>query len=278
MGRPPRPRAGRSIVQGMAPRSFSELLDKLRSQVGFLDRSCALFDAGHKDEGERLALATRVLLHDTSQSHSLLGQLGVKAAVRCTDTSIHTERETKHLGGGRYSATFMAHAGLVLLQAQLGPPGEGAWTYAPLLAPESPERIHPPVPFASWWERPFLTDTTERPVTRKSVTLAVANKDGGAHVARAIPEAFRRLSAGQSMPFRTGSDDTWSEMPGVVMATMRQIAFELLDTLHRDLPNFVASEPLAATAEFTAAEKAAVPRNAKCLCGSGKKFKHCHGS
>ena len=262
----------------MAPRSYSELLDKLRSQVGFLERSSALFDAVHKDEGERLALATRLLLHDTNQSHSLLGQLGVKTALRYTDTSIHIKPETKHLGGGRYSTTIMAHAGLVLMQAELGPPGSGGWTYAPVLVPTTPERTNPPASFTRWWGSSFLTDTTGDPVTRKSVTLAVANKDGGAHVARAIPEAFLRLSSGESMPIRTGSGDTWSGIPGVVMATMRQIAFELLDTLHRDLPNFVADEPLAQGAELTAAEKAAVPRNEECLCGSGKKFKRCHGS
>jgi hypothetical protein len=256
---------------------YAELLEKLRSQVGFLERSSVLFDAGHKDEGERLALGTRVLLHDTSQSHSLLGQLGVKTALRFTDTSIHLERETKHLGGGRYASTVVAHAGLVGLQAEVGPSGSGAWTYVPMLAP-SAERINPPAAFTSWWERAFLTDTEGKAVTRKSVTLAVANKDGGAHVARAIPDAFRLLSSGQSMPFRTGSDDMWSELPGVVMATMRQIAFELLDTLHRDLPTFISDEPPAQSAELTAPEKAAVRRNDTCLCGSGKKFKNCHGS
>lgn len=262
----------------MGPRAYAELLEKLRSQVGFLERSSALFDAGHKDEGERLALATRVLLQDTSQSHSLLGQLGVKTALRFTDTSIHLERETRHLGGGRYSSTVVAHAGLVGLQAEVGPSGSDAWSYAPALAPENAERINPPAPFGSWWERAFLTDTAGKPVTRKSVTLAVANKDGGAHVATAIPDAFRRLTSGQSVPFRTGAADMWSEIPGVVMATMRQIAFELLDTLHRDLPTFISAEPLAQGVELTAAEKAAVPRNDPCLCGSGKKFKNCHGS
>jgi hypothetical protein len=147
-----------------------------------------------------------------------------------------------------------------------------------VLAPKSPERINPPARFERWWQSPFLTDTAGKPVTRKSVTLAVANRDGGAHVARAIPEAFRRLRSGESMPFQTGSDDKSADIPGVVMATMRRIAFELLDTFDRDLPNFITEEPLAEAAEFTAAEKSAIPRNAQCVCGSGKKFKHCHGS
>jgi hypothetical protein len=229
----------------MTHRAYSELLAKLRSQVGFLERSSALFDEGHEDEGERLALATRVLLHDTRQSHSLLGQLGVKSALRYSDTSLHSVAETKHLGGGKYVATAIAHAGLVLLQAKLGSSGAETWSYAPVLKPESPERINPPAPFERWRGSPFLTDTAGEPVTRKSVTLAIANKDGGAHVARAIPEAFRRLSSGASMPFQAGSEDQLSDIPGVVMATMRQIAFELLETFRRDLPNFIAEESLA---------------------------------
>lgn len=262
----------------MSARLYAELLAKLRSQVGFLQRSSASFDEGDEDEGERLALATRLLLHDTSRSHSLLGQLGVKSALLYTDTSIHREPETKHLGGGKYAATAIAHAGLVLLRAELEPEGASPWSYAPILTPESPDRINLPSPFQPWWEAPFLTDTSNEPVSRKSVTLAVANKDGGAHVAKAIPEAFRRLSSGASMPFQTGSEDEWSGIPGVVMATMRQIAFELLDSFQRELPHFIAEGPLAETAKLTTAEKSAVPRNEHCLCGSGKKFKRCHGS
>jgi hypothetical protein len=262
----------------MAERPYSQLLEKLRSQVGFLERSSALFDAGHKDEGERLALATRVLLHDTPASHSLLGQLGLKSALRYTDTSIHAERETKDVGGGVYAQTVTLHAGLVMLQSQPGAGGVAPWTYAPVLTPTNSDRINPPVPFDAWWQSSFLTDTSGKPVTRRSVTLAVANKDGGAHVAKAIPEAFRRLSSGASMPFRTGSPDKWAEMPGVVMATMRQVAHELLDTLHRDLPNFVSRSALFPDAKLTNAERSAVPRNEECLCGSGRKFKHCHGA
>ena len=61
-----------------------------------------------------------------------------------------------------------------------------------------------------------------------------------------------------------------------MMATMRQIAFELLDTFKRDLPNFASGAPLG-PAEFSAAEKSALPRNAQCPCGSDEKFKQCHG-
>ena len=256
-------------------RSYAELLTKLRSQVGFLERSSASFDAGHEDEGEQLALRARVLLHDTNHSHSLLGQLGVKAALGYTDTSIHNHRETRHLGGRRYSTTITQHAGLVELRTT----GSGSWTYAPVLAPDGDLRSHPPASFEQWWRRPFLTDTSGGPVTRRAVVLDVANMDGGAHVARAIPDALRQLASGRSLPFQTGTEDgAFADIPGAVMATMRQIAFELLETLHRDLPNFIAGGPLAASAQLTASERTGIDRNSACPCESGKKFKACHGS
>lgn len=256
-------------------RPYSELLTKLRSQVGFLERSSASFDAGHEDEGEQLALRARVLLHDTNHSHSLLGQLGVKTALGYTDTSIHRERETKHLGGGLHAATVTQHAGLVVWQTT----ESGSWTYAPVLTPEGESRRNPFAAFDQWWQKPFLKDTGGRRITRRSVVLDVANMDGGAHVAKAIPEAFHQLASGASLPVQVGSEEgSSSGIPGVVMATMRQIAFELLDTLRRDLPNFIVGGPLAASAQLTASERAGIRRNSPCPCESGKKFKACHGS
>src|SRR5439155_3012869 len=64
-----------------------DLAEKLRQQVGFLERSAALFDQGHKDEAMRLATIIRTLVHDTGASHSLLGQLGVKETISYLDTS-----------------------------------------------------------------------------------------------------------------------------------------------------------------------------------------------
>lgn len=50
----------------------------LSSHVGFLKRSCWLFDQGHEDEALRIATSLRVLFHDTDASTSLLTHLGMK--------------------------------------------------------------------------------------------------------------------------------------------------------------------------------------------------------
>lgn len=255
-------------------RTYSELLTKLKSQVGFLQRSAEAYDEGHLDEGERLANQVRLLLHDTGSSHSLLGQLGVKTGIRCTDTAIHGgEQVTKHLGGNLYSATIRKHAGLVSMQAT----ETGSWVYVPALEPRG-DRINSPVAFDSWWRSPFLKDSTGYAMARSAVILFVANKDGGSHVDKALPETFHRLLSGSGLGLQAVFEDGKAEdIPGIVMATTRQIAYELLDTMYRDLPNFILGSPIQETAVLTAAEKNGIERNSPCPCESGKKFKACHG-
>src|SRR4051794_33300830 len=126
----------------MPAREFGDLLTKLRSQVGFMKRSCMAFDDGHEDEGERLALAVRILVHDTPQSHSLLAQLGVKTALGFTDTSIDEDDPVIHDGQVIHGA-IVAHAGLVIIKAQLGPSPSSR--FAALLAPDNDSaRTRPP--------------------------------------------------------------------------------------------------------------------------------------
>jgi hypothetical protein len=56
--------------------------DQLKRNVGFIRRSCELFDQGHQEEGIRIATALRVLLHDTQRSKSLLSHLKVKRIMK----------------------------------------------------------------------------------------------------------------------------------------------------------------------------------------------------
>ena len=68
-------RPGKNSMGKMAkrPRSTEELEELLHEQLAFLESSAAAFDAGMDGEAKRLAVALRVLLHDTKNSHSLLG-------------------------------------------------------------------------------------------------------------------------------------------------------------------------------------------------------------
>jgi hypothetical protein len=58
----------------------------LRKQLGFLERSCASYDAGHKDEAIRIATTIRVLIHNTKASTSLLKHLNATTINLLTTT------------------------------------------------------------------------------------------------------------------------------------------------------------------------------------------------
>jgi len=56
-----------------------ELLAHLKEQITFMRQSAISYDNGFEGEGKRLAVVIRVLVHDTSQSTSLLTLLGRKS-------------------------------------------------------------------------------------------------------------------------------------------------------------------------------------------------------
>lgn len=60
------------------PQSLDELQEHFAEQIYFLKASADAFDKGFEGESKRLAVALRVLLHDTPKSKSLLGQLELK--------------------------------------------------------------------------------------------------------------------------------------------------------------------------------------------------------
>ena len=83
-------RASRAKAQARAAltsRDRPNLLRQLREHVDFLKASAGAFDSGFEAEAKRLAVSLRVLLHDTSGSRALLGQLDVKNKLRFTETS-----------------------------------------------------------------------------------------------------------------------------------------------------------------------------------------------
>src|ERR1044071_1171681 len=48
------------------------LADHVRRQMNFIITSCRAYDSGLRAEAIRIAVATRVLFHDTPNSHSLI--------------------------------------------------------------------------------------------------------------------------------------------------------------------------------------------------------------
>lgn len=241
-----------------------DLVEKLREQIGFLDRSAALFDEGHEDEALRLAAIMRVLLQDTSTSHSLLGQLGAKEKLEYLDTSepIHPRNVLPTMGlvgaridvgpsghVGRYAAPLEGNyrdkpAPLYLRGAFLG---EGAELPSDL--PEPP--YSRPRPFGDWWNDPVTKDSQAELFARRDYVLAAAHKEGGAHVDPSLDAAWAGLTRNNTLNMRVDPAGGVSVSVGPVLggikvalgnpalASIRQIAYELDQTLRSQLAHLL---------------------------------------
>jgi hypothetical protein len=149
-----------------------KLRDQLVRQMGFLQRSCILFDAGYHDEAIRIATAVRILLHDTSKSTSLLTLCHAKG-IHLLSTCEPMEQVQSCLffeGLDRYSTGSFS-------------PKLGASTFK--------EEI----PALMWWTQVVVLLEYNRHISRRDLVLAAANRDGGAHVDDLTPE-YQRLTDG----------------------------------------------------------------------------------
>lgn len=203
-----------------AQRDRSDLLGLLEENVSFLKASSASFDAGFESEAKRLAVTIRVLLHDTSQSHSLLDQLGVKQQMTFVDTAERINANN----------LLPSAPGLVIMQMTTG---VGA-SYVPLLGtiPLPPGRIHSPADFDTWWNENITRDSNRTLWCRKKFVLTMANKEGGAHVDPKLNAAYESLAKHNGLGFISNASGVALPFSGnVVAASVRQITYELLKTL-----------------------------------------------
>lgn len=141
-----------------------ELKLQLSRQLQFLTNSLRLYDEGHKEESLRIAVAIRVLLHDTNMSTSVLQHAGVKASTHLLSTA----------GGIDPAATkgadYVMHFPTTFGAAGVHP------TSPTELAIERKKMVLAP----QWWEEPVLFHK-QKTFTRRQIVLVAANKDGGAH-------------------------------------------------------------------------------------------------
>ena len=246
--------------------SKEELQQHLRDTIQALELSSRSFDGGFEGEANRLAAAIRVLVHDTGSSKSLLGQLGQKS-IQFYETSI--PRDPK---------TIMTYSGLTAIEQT--PEGAKYVALLDMLPPAPPPRW---VSFDEWWNKVIFVDQKGSETSRKDLILTVANKDGGAHVDPVLDGKYADLSRRNSLAWRFTSPRGDFPLEGSEKAAIRQITHEILKSLN---PTMLMMKPkvtglLLLGASVVAEEKQAVVpkvgRNAPCSCGSGKKYKHCHG-
>ncbi len=258
-------------------RPREELEDLLAEQIQFLEASADAFDRGCEGEAKRLAVTARVLLHDTRQSHSLLGQLERKD-LSLWDTALALD-----------PCNVMTHSGLVFIA--MGDPNP---KYVAML--DDVPRLRQ-TPFDEWWNSAVFSDSQQNTLSRKDLVLTAANQDGGAHVDTALDEIYARLSKDNSMGWVYTDGRGASPLPGPERAAIRQIAHELLKTLKPGYKKKI-EHPVqmliggmaikggdAAVGPFVSmlpestvsTTNLKIARNERCPCGSGSKYKHCHG-
>jgi hypothetical protein len=212
-------------------------LEHLGEQVDFLNASCDAFDAGKLGEAKRLATTVRVLVHDTSQSKSLLHQLAIKERIPWPDgivKEVFAEVRKNQAEGRQYT-------GCLLTTVKLGAGflnDHSMVKYVPVFEIQPlGERL---VSFGYWWKQPRLADQHGTELSRRGITLALANKYGGAHADPQLPSDIesivRKSSMGVTLSMLQGKsyrDD--SPLP----AAMRQIAEEVRWSIRRSLDMYL---------------------------------------
>ena len=215
-----------------------DLGELLIEQIGFLDASCAAYDAGVIAEHKRLALTIRVLVHDTGSSQSLLNQLGIKEAVRLIDGTAPGFGNLPSIGSN--SVTSQAAFAVIGYY-----PAFVEWL--PAFRAGGLVGTTPRQGFDPWWKDVKMIDSHQEKFNRRRLVLQVANTDGGGHVDPKLEAAFRNLSRGGSMGFRAaGGSIEFSADPAAersrispVPASIRHIAEELRVSIRESVPEIL---------------------------------------
>lgn len=266
----------------MHKHTTAEFAAMLEEQLDFLVASAESFDRGFVGEAKRLAATVRVLAHDTSKSISLMKHLDLKGDHKFLDTAAPFDPKTQ-----------IGHSALVQLALMTDGPAKPI-----AMLDDGPFANH--LPFEGWWSGLAFVDRAGNEFSRKDIVLTLANKLGGAHVDDKLDEAFHKL---QTVGLEWGTiDDSGRSVPieDQVPASMRQIAHELIKSLR---PKYVCDIRREGVAMYVGAPVhhqsggnpsqvifggrvaprspagavAKVGRNERCPCGSGKKYKYCHG-
>lgn len=202
-------------------RTEEDLKLQLKEQIQFLLTSAKAYDEGRISEAKRLAVALRVLLHDTEKSTSLL-KLLKKKDILFYDTALD------------YNPNNLASfAGLVMMK--IGPEGG----YVPPLDDGPPRRyVKGKTPFEEWWTKVVIVDLNRNQLTRRGLLLAVCNQDGGAHIDPKLDKTYADITRFQSLGDKFSFNKVEIPISGPEFASIRQISHEVLKSLRDEFPEY----------------------------------------
>lgn len=214
--------------------SEGELKQHLQEQIEFLLASSRAYDEGNKAEAKRLALHLRILLHDTSQSDSLLRQLG-KKDIHFYDTMYGTHIVPEKSSDDRVMTRTGEMAATMI--------GGGEVLVLPKCAADDGDSFRGKNPFDVWWNAVIYL-AADKPFTRRSLILDVANKDGGAHVSPTLKQDYADLTRHNLQGLAKVDKHGVDALDPPVSACIRQITFEVLKTLAEEYPEYLDNKPL----------------------------------
>jgi hypothetical protein len=109
--------------------------------------------------------------------------------------------------------------------------------------------------------------------------LTTANQAGGAHLDPKLDPAYEALARKNTLGWEFATDDEEGQpfKGDAALASVREVADELDRTIREELPHLLDPSVLGENAPLPRLLRADVGRNDPCPCGSGKKFKRCHG-
>ena len=204
--------------------SRTEIEQQLKDQIAFLIVSCRLYDEGRHAESKRLAVALRILFHETRKSKSLLGQLHLRDISWIDTASVYDPKN------------LVSHFGLISIRFD-EPSGRIPW----LIPKGTPPGELKKTEFNKWWSHPVLVavaGTTERFFSRQNLILNVADTDGGTHVDPGLEDVYAELSRKNILGFTAIKGGKKYPMLYPEMPCLRQISHEVLLTLRESVPGF----------------------------------------
>ena len=191
-------------------REYLDLENALLEQISLMESSIIGFDLGHFEESKRIATSLRILLHDTSISKSLLGQLSVKDKLWFYDVA------------WEYDGKNLLSEDLLLDM------------FSPRLVISAEAHTKK---FDEWWDKQVIMSTggtSPTTFTRKDFVLFLANQDGGAHVDPLLDRNYYEMTRNNKYGWFLKNDGSESETPlsnKRVELAVRTIAFEVCATL-----------------------------------------------
>lgn len=197
-----------------------DFIRHLRMRLGFLRRSCESYDAGYTDEAIRVATVIRVLIHDSQASVSLLAHMRAR--------NIELLSSSPELGSqfedmSKYRSAAFRGIGMVSMS-----PGR-----PPRLEHGVGQGTMDSLPVEKWWNQIVWVLNPKTVLTRRSIVLTAANKDGGAHVDSALTTQYAALSrdgAAGVYTCKSGGQEFRGEIQNAHLVSLRAMAQELLQS------------------------------------------------